>query len=169
MSNIKCDWSWSDRFIPAIKQAVGPYLLATAPLEVDRHEATDLIVLRNTGQSIAARVRRGNYWQRFQHQITIRVKRDSGSRTEFRKIAEGFGDLFFYAFASPGDDPSFASWKLIDLKAFRGHLILNCEQIKTGEQDNGDGTYFRWFDLRSFPDSPKLVIASHGEQVPDSQ
>ena len=55
------------------------------------------------------------------------------------------------------------AWSLIDLRAFRAGLIrnrLNQQQIVMGDQRNADGTSFKWFDARSFPTDPPLVVAS---------
>ncbi|WP_299860273.1 hypothetical protein [uncultured Roseobacter sp.] len=54
------------------------------------------------------------------------------------------------------------SWWLIDLKAFRAALIRSGRHgynVVCGEQTNPDGTRFAWFDIRSFPSEPPLVVA----------
>ena len=55
-----------------------------------------------------------------------------------------------------------AHWWLIDLRAFRAALIRHANgghRITMGDQVNPDGTWFKWFDIRSFPPSPALVVA----------
>ncbi|MEL6840689.1 MAG: hypothetical protein AAFP85_15465, partial [Pseudomonadota bacterium] len=55
------------------------------------------------------------------------------------------------------------SWYLIDLNAFRAGLIrqvTNGHRIRSGDKRNPDGTAFKWFDIRSFPPEPRLVVAS---------
>ena len=55
-----------------------------------------------------------------------------------------------------------ASWCLLDLKAFRAGLIRQAQNgypIRWGNKRNADGTAFKWFDIRSFPSEPPLVVA----------
>ncbi len=55
------------------------------------------------------------------------------------------------------------AWWLIDLRAFRSALIrnrVNAPQFQMGDLRNADGTRFKWFDVRSFPAEPPLVVAS---------
>lgn len=165
MSSVQKDWQWSERYLPAIRAIVGAYLLQPAPLAVDRHQATDLMVLHNKAHTVAARIRQGQYLDRYGDQFTLRAKRDSGSKTEYSKIAEGWGDLFFYGFTDPRSQSALKAWRLIDLRAFRTHLILSPGSLKTGETSNGDGTYFKWFDLKSFPHDPPILISSNEVQA----
>jgi len=37
--------------------------------------------------------------------------------------------------------------------------MANTPQIVMGDQANADGTRFKWFDVRSFPAEPPLVVA----------
>ena len=51
---------------------------------------------------------------------------------------------------------------MIDLRAFRAGLIrqaANGWPIRSGDKANSDGTCFKWFDIRSFPKEPRLVVA----------
>tara|TARA_R110000787_G_scaffold85770_2_gene182809 strand:- start:586 stop:1125 length:540 start_codon:yes stop_codon:yes gene_type:complete len=53
--------------------------------------------------------------------------------------------------------------RLIDLRAFRAGLMrnwINAQQIVMGDQKNADETQFKWFDIRSFPAVPPLVVAA---------
>jgi len=157
---VRRDWDWSNRFVPAIKRLVGPHLLTPAALEQDAHEATDLIVLVARDMRIAARVRRQGYADSFPYEFTIRARRDSGAVTELEKIVNGWGDWFFYGHADNFD--GFSLWWLIDLHSFRAALIRNSNngtKLRFGDKPNGDGTFFKWFDLRSFPSTPPILIA----------
>ena len=161
MPDYRSDRVWSDQFIPQIKQIVGPLLLDTAPLDVDAREATDLLVFSARDMRIAARVRRSGFADRYPFEFTIRAHRDSGATTELAKIVDGWGDWLFYGHDS--GNGAFCLWWLIDLHAFRAALIrqaTNGTRLKTGDKANGDGTYFKWFDLRSFPAHPPILIAS---------
>jgi hypothetical protein len=157
---IKNDWNFSDRFIPAIRQIVGPLLLDVAPLEIDRNQATDFIVLRAKNLMIASRVRRPSYRSGYEDQFTLRSRRSSGTKTELEKIILGNGDWYFYGFSNPSSQDEISCWRLIDLHALRAHLIRNPEKIVRGEKTNQDGSSFSWFDLKSFPSEPPILIAS---------
>lgn len=159
------DRAFSDLYIPAIKSAIGPYLLEPSPFEVDANQAADLVVLRAKNVLIACRVRRPGYLPRFDNQFTLRCHRDSGATTEEAKIIDGWGDWMFYAHAHPDlNIKNFCRWFLIDLSAWRAHLIRKekRDHIRAGRMPNGDGTYFRWYDVRSFVGEPELIIAEAG-------
>ena len=154
------NWDWSLQWLPQIRQIVGPLLLQQAPLEIDRKQATDLLVLNARDMRIAARVRRNEYFESFWPQFTIRCQLESGTETELSKIVNGWADWFFYGFADEGNN-SIPHWFVIDLDAFRAALIRNsAHKIYCGTQPNYDGSYFKWYDLRSFPEKPPLLIAA---------
>ncbi|WP_171180656.1 hypothetical protein [Ruegeria sp. HKCCD8929] len=152
---------WSDQFLPEIKRIIGTHILRAAPDPLDHFQATDLVMLDARDMRIAARVRRYGYAERYPHQFTIRAKVPSGAETELSKIVNGNGDWLFYGHAGP-DGQSLNSWQLIDLRAFRAALIRhgsNGTFIRMGDKQNPDGTCFKWFDTRSFPQCPPLVLA----------
>lgn len=157
------DRQWSDQFIPEIRRIVGPRLLVTSTLEQDREQAADLVVLRGKDVTIGCRVRRPGYADKYPGQFTIRSHRDSGARTELQKIVDGWGDWLFYGHA--GEGATIPVWMIIDLAAFRAHLIRDThkaqkKRIDWGTNKNGDGTSFTWFDATSFVGEPKLLIDS---------
>lgn len=158
------DRTWSDQFIPEIRRIVGPYLLQESSFEVDANQAADLVVLKARNMTIAARIRRHGYADRYPFEFTIRSKRDSGSKTELAKLMEGWGDWMFYAHASKSSN-LFDRWMLIDLSAWREHLLRTGYASQgwkhlAKNQSNGDGTYFVAFDVRKFP-SNLLIASSH--------
>ena len=154
------DRRWSDKFIPTIKRIVGPYLLEESSFMVDTKQAADLIVLNAKSLSIACRVRRYGFYERYPNQFTVRSKRDSGASTELEKIINGFADWMFYGHADRDGSANIPNWWLLDLTAWRSHMIRRDKQsIKYGQQKNGDGTEFVWFDIASFQGEPRLVIA----------
>ncbi len=153
--------SWSDQFIPDIRSIVGRHLLSVAPDHLDWHEATDLLMLDARDARVAARVRRPGFAHRYPHQFTIRAEAAYGGETELSKVVNGKGDLMFYGHA--GASGGLESWYFIDLYAFRAGLIrqaTNGHRIRSGDKRNPDGTAFKWFDIRSFPPEPRLVVAS---------
>ena len=112
------DKRWSDKFMPEIKQILGMYLIGEPPVEEDCERNTDLIVLKMEAVRIACRIRRNEYFQRYPEEITIRMKRPNGSKTELTKIIEGWGDYFFYGFADENES-HLCAWKLCKLNIFR--------------------------------------------------
>lgn len=158
----RSDRERADRFTPLIKQIVGPHLLVETPEEIDCKHAADLMIFIARDLRIAARIRNFHYLARYRYQFTIRARRDSGAETELSKIVNGWADWFFYGFADEAD-AQVLLWWLIDLHAFRAALIrdsMNGHALVSGDKSNGDGTYFKWFDLRSFPVRPSILIAS---------
>lgn len=151
---------WSDRYIPQIKSLVGSHLLQAAPDLLDQRHATDLLMLDARDMRIAARVRRPGYAERYPYDFTIRSRLPSGGETELAKIINGAGDWMFYGHASASGE-GFDKWWLIDLRAFRAGLVRYGEKgLRWGNKTNADGTRFTWFDLRSFPEYPPIVLAS---------
>ena len=154
--------AWSDRFLPHVKEIIGPHLLEVTPDQIDQQQAADLMVLTARDLRIAVRVRRPGFAERYPYQFTIRAKLDSGAKTELSKIVDGWGDWMLYGH-SDASEQRLSAWWLLDLHAFRAALIrhsTNGLKISCGNKPNGDGTHFKWFDVRSFPESPPLVIAS---------
>ena len=150
---------WSDRFLPQIKHIVGAHLLEAAPDPLDMLQATDLLMLDARDMRIAARVRRPGYASRYPHQITIRSGVPSGAETELSKIVNGKGDWLFYGHSN-ANQTAVDRWYLIDLNAFRAGLIrYGSKGLHWGTKCNPDGTRFTWFDIRSFPADPPLVVA----------
>lgn len=153
--SFETDFRWQAQFIPAIKQIVGPLLLATASYEQDAKEATDLVVLRADGLRIGCRVRRPGYDKRYPWDFTIRYHRETGSETELAKIQDGWCDWLFY-----GHAPTLHRWFVVNLDSFRHHLAFNLWPIKYEDKPNGDGTWLRAYNVTSFPDKPPITIAS---------
>lgn len=154
--------NWSDKFLPEIKDLVGRHLLETAADPFDQIQATDLMMLEARDMRVAARVRRPGYALRYPHQFTIRSTVSSGAQTELSKIVNGHGDWMFYGHSNPSQT-GLDAWWLIDLRAFRAALIrhrANSSQIIMGDMANPDGTRFKWFDVRSFPAEPPLILAA---------
>ena len=163
MNEFRRDYDWQMRFLPAIKNLVGPRLIEPAPFEIDTKEATDMLVLTARDMRVGCRVRRAGYADRYPWQFTLRSKRDSGAKTELEKIIEGWGDWLFYGHAEHDELPSLARWFLIDLHAWRAQAIKSKKTAgNPAKRSNGDGTHFVAFDLRYFrPQPPIVVAASH--------
>ena len=157
------DRSWSAIFIPEIKWIVGQFLIEEATFVDDALNATDLIILKARDMRIACRMRRREYADRYPYDFTLRSKRDSGSRTELEKIVNGLGDLMFYGFAKDDVQGGIRRWMLIDLAAWRAHLIRNLllrRKIADQNKSNKDGTGFVAFDIREFRGDPPLIVSA---------
>jgi hypothetical protein len=164
------DRTWSDLYIPALKQIVGPLLLDEAPLEHDMQQATDLIVFTARDMRIGCRVRRPGYAGRYPWQFTLRSRRDSGATTELTKIIDGWGDWLVYTHADiDSRAPRLSHWLVLNLNVFRAQMIRSWalrEHTRTQQIPNGDGTYFVPYDVRAL--SPDLVVAS-SHRVPRAE
>ena len=152
MSGYPQDRSFSDRYIDAIKLIVGPRLLQVASFEQDVSEATDLIMLQARPLDIACRVRRPGFAALYPDEFTLRSRRPSGGATELDKIIDGHGDWLFYGHAIENTGNGIIDpWHLIDLAAFRSHLIRGGGLSGRNEKRNADGTGFSVFSLKDFP------------------
>jgi len=161
LAAVRRDKGWGDKFEPRVRELIGPHLLSTAPLHRDWYEATDLMGLRGHDLQIAVRVRRHGPAQAAQwvRTFSLRSHRDTGTKTELSKIVDGWGDWLFYGHATR-DERDITPWFLIDLDAFRAHLIRRtAHRIRMGVIQNGDGTGFSWFDVDTFASTPKLLVA----------
>ena len=161
MKRFEKDKSWSDRFLPTIREIVGPMLLTTAPLELDRIEATDLMILAAKDIRIACRIRRPGYVDKYGHEFTMRSQLHiSGGKTEIQKIADGFGTWMFYGHAMTYESHLLRQWMIIDLDVWRGRIKQDLQRCRWGEKRNRDQeTSFIWFDARSFPPDPPILVA----------
>lgn len=161
------DREWSDGYMPAVRQLVGPLLLVPAPLERDVKEATDLIVMRARDMTIAVRLRRPGYSNKYPGQFTIRSDRASGVKTELAKIVEGWGDWLFYGHTD--GHIGIPEWTVVDLHQLRASFIrlpnlLHAPDGKaSGKRSNGDGTSFFWFDANRLP--PEVVVAASNRRT----
>ena len=166
MPSYRQDREWSDRFIPEMQRIIGPFLLKPSPFAIDAHQATDLVVMKAEGLSVACRVRRPGYYNQYRHEFTVRSCRDSGTETELSKLYNGFADWMFYAHASDdcdhAEEPGFKAWMLINLDSFRSQMITYSSRIQSFKKSNQDGTHFVSFDIRSFRPHPPLLIGQHG-------
>ena len=148
----------SDAFLPEIKRILGEHLISEAPFEEDAERNTDLIVLRLEAIRIACRIRSHEYLKNYSDEFTIRAGRPSGTKTELTKIIEGWGDYFFYGFASE-DRSRLVQWILGDLRAFRlyyNRCLYKGERPGKSKNNIDGSSDFLAFRHRDIPD---FVIA----------
>lgn len=160
MNGWEKDKQASDIFIPEIKQILGLYLIGEANREEDQERNTDLIVLKMETIRIACRVRDKKYMDKYSNEFTIRCRRPSGTKTELKKIIEGWGNYFFYGFGCK-DSGELIMWKLADLNVFR--LAYNRFLFKgkkyTEIQNHDESSSFMAFPWSDFPEN--LVFCSY--------
>lgn len=167
MTDFDTNFSFQERFFPAVARLVGPHLIRPADIEMDRKQATDYLNLKAADMRIAARVRRPEY-SSFHREFTIRSY-CHGFRTEWDKVIEDeMGDWMFYGHAT-GKGIEVNPWFLIDLDVLRGlYEDYGDQVIKIKDKPNGDGTRFHVFEpgylLRTFG-RPIVVAWSFGGKV----
>ena len=153
----KANKSWSDKFIPHIKELIASELLrhqiSIAGIVDDSEKATDLIVMRAADIRIACRVRREAYQNKYSDEFTIRSRLTSGAKTELAKIMEGFGDYFVYGFSGK-DVGRIYHWTIANLAIFR-----KCNLQPIRELPNTDGrTWLAVYEWSQFPSN--FVVSS---------
>lgn len=162
MRSFENDKARVDRFEPEIKRILGEHLIATADFERDTKQATDLLVLHLNPISVACRVRFFDWIGQYGDEFTIRAERPNGTRTELRKIYEGWCDYGFYSFADPSDE-RVCRWTLYSLNIFRDAikampsdgLPFVQKHIHSTHDGSAKFAAFRWDE---FPD--EMVVAS---------
>lgn len=160
MRSYEADKRRVDRFEPEIKRIVGEHLIATADANVDRRQATDLLVLEIKPLTIACRVRTHGYLRNFANEFTIRAGRPNGRPTELSKIVDGWCDYGFYSFADEHDE-CIAAWTLYRYDVFRATLVRRrnlVERIADAIPNEDGSSTFVAFEWTEFP--PEMVVAA---------
>ena len=154
------DFQWGQRFLDEVIQIIAPIILRPAPYEDDAFRNTDLMVLNAANESrIGVRIRRPDYWPQYADEFTIRSGRHNGTKTELRKILEGWGRYFFYGIADDAEE-HLRCYFLGDLNVFRGyfvdHVVRYSGAVPGVEKSNHDGSsVFRVFKIADMPSHPE--------------
>lgn len=140
-SDTKEDWAFADLFFDSISNITKNQMNVTdikiAPNELDIERATDYL-LNIDNLHMACRIRELWYHKEY-GDITIRSWRKSGATTELEKLAEGFGDIYFYGWGNP---PTVSYYEIIDLHKCRPLIKIRYNLLKQGklhEISNPDG------------------------------
>lgn len=149
MRTFEIDKKWADKFNKQVKSIVGPLLLEEADFKTDAERVGDFSLVSRAGTTIACRIRKYSYLNRYKNEFTIRSHRDSGAKTEMAKIVDGYGTWFFYGFCDEKEENILCA-RILDFIAFRGRLIRRERDLWT-TRDNGDGTRFLSFKIEDFP------------------
>jgi hypothetical protein len=175
-NNWQTDKRWSDKFLPEIKQLLGLYLIGEPPIEEDCERNTDLMVLKMEAVRIGCRVRRHTtekgypVFDKHKDEFTIRYSRPSHVKCELTKIIEGWGDYFFYAFATK-DETGLNQWVLCRYRVFRiwfnRYLAIHAGRMPGVLQKNGDkSSDFYAYKLRDMPKDFVVASSWDGEDLP---
>jgi hypothetical protein len=156
--NYRDNRKWSDQYLPSVIKLCG-YLFAERIFTIstpdeDMMRCSDLTWLKASDlelPSIAVRIRRPRFWEKYPFDFTLRARLSNGFKTEFEKIVvDGYGDILIYAHADSSVNRKLAHYWIIDLNLFR-HYVNDGNIPKPKEIGNGDGTYFYPFDVRHMP------------------
>jgi hypothetical protein len=122
--NWRHDKQRADIFMPHIKMILGKLFICEAPVKEDQEQATDLMVFTVTPFTVGCRMRDTDkgYLKKYPFDVTFRRARPSGMKSEIDKIAEGWGDFYFYGFGSFSTG-KIEAYSVLDLKAFRSQMI----------------------------------------------
>lgn len=148
MNDWRADKKWSDRFLKEIKAILGVHLIGEPPKEEDAERNTDLMVLGMGAVRIGCRIRQAKFASLYHDEFTIRSSRPSGAKTELQKLAEGWGDYFFYGF-SDHQGRKLSRWTLADMRVFRRHFEAVSFLSKSNLDRSSGFAAFKWLD---FPD-----------------
>lgn len=150
------DKAKADLFEPEAKRVLADHFIRPATAVEDATEATDLKVFSVAPLTVAWRNRGARYLDGYPYDITIRVSRPLGTKTEWDKIVDGWGHVFLYSFGDPST-LRFVAWRLIDLDALRAQLIRGPALKYIDKPNRDNSSNLRAIDTRSFADG--VVIA----------
>jgi hypothetical protein len=176
MSGWKDDWevdkAWADPYMPAVKRAIGEALITEAPLEEDISHNTDLMMpglrvlqTRSIGVDtgivrIGVRIRRPGVYENYGDEFTIRAARaTTGRTTEWKKIMDGWGHLFFYGHGEE-DGVTLAAWGLGRLDVFREYCWRHGGKLHARKENSDwEDTRFAVFKWRQLP--REFILGEH--------
>lgn len=149
MRNYVSDREWADKYYPQIRDILNVVFgtlidISPSTQEEDNKRAIDYKVINMDKVSVGCRLRKGtNYFYKY-NDVTFRMSRPNGYKTELSKIREGFPDWYLYCWVNSFDFLS--HWVIIDMAEFRKpETIDNPDTVST----NKDGTKFAGFKLQS--------------------
>ena len=166
MASFREDFLWQMDIISQVRALLGQQVWKISDDTKDQKEACDLILQAKDGTSVAVRLRRDGYKEKYRDEFTIRCQRSNGTKTELAKILEGYADWMFYGHTESG---KIVSWMLIDLDAFRfivrfkSYLLTHPDEERSGRKDNRDGrTSFLWFNAVELSRHHSRLIIARG-------
>lgn len=163
------DKAWADRYEPVVKKIlkanVGEMVAIDAAIDFeDQKQATDMVVRVPAG-AVALRIRKDTT----KRDLTLRSRRTSGAKTEYRKIVkDGFARWYLYAWT---DGDRIVDWMLLDLDKFRACRVGVAKIPFTelcGEIANRDRETAFYFWPRKYLRDWGMVVAEHSNAVNQS-
>ena len=137
-------------FFPQVQRHLAPLIIAPTDYQDDA-DGSDIII---KNRAIALRGRGLYYFLTFPHDVTLRLWRESGARTDWAKyIVGGKNDWLFYYFA---DEASAEIVKCVTIDLHVLRELIAAGSVRYEDKDNGDGTSFRAIDTRSL--DPRAFI-----------
>ena len=168
---------FSESHYDFVKEKCSPLLITNSPFELDTTKAADLITMIKGEYHIGVRIRREQYKPQFGYQFTLRgrsFEEQAGHwlphphKSEYQKVKEGCMDYFFYGF---GDGEKCSLWYPLDMEVFREHIqgkerkLIHKGVKETTVQNGQRRVEFVWYDVRTFPKRPALIVRA-SESVP---
>jgi len=150
---IQRDKEWADSYFPQIREILKGVFeslidVQEASIEEDIKQATDYKIVNVANFSIGCRIRK-DYDNLFKYgDVTFRLSRPSGSKTEMQKFREGKPDWYFYGWVN--SDSKISHWVVLDMDKIRENNILDSpDNIRS----NRDGTKFAGFKIHRLSDN----------------
>ena len=154
-SSFANNFFYQSRFMPEVKTLLAKHILREGTFTEDTKDCTDLTIAKNKVLSIACRIRRHGFYDRYPYEFTIRKSCPSKAKTEFEKIISGLCDIYFYGHASKYNN-LISHYYILDMDVFRKTLILanddKKKKIYQSQQWNKGENSFYAFDVRDFPE-----------------
>jgi hypothetical protein len=147
-----------------VKSLLGQALFTASSTEQDLNDAADLVFSLGGRSDTAVRIRKPDYFEKYQFEVTLRSGNNGCAKTEIDKIIDGKGDWMFYGFGAE-DGCNMKAWSVLDLDAFRAAMIRR-KLTPVAKRNNRDRTLFDAFDLRQMLDKePRIIVASSFEAL----
>lgn len=143
------DREWSDSYIDQVckicKKALKSKGIKVSNPSDDSFRATDLFTAE--GVTIAVRIRKDEYIDKFKDEFTVRVgrPRTGEDQGELKKIKRGFGDYMLYGFI---EQKKIVHWTLIDLSKFREYLDSDDYEMPTKISNKDGSSWFSPFKIK---------------------
>jgi len=110
------DRAIEDKFSTIIKNILGNFFITKQDID-DLEKGKDFAIYHIQPFSVAVRLRRFDYFQKYRDEFTVRWSRPSGVRTEIDKIRDREVQYFMYGFLSLRED-RIIQYFIADLKYF---------------------------------------------------
>jgi len=134
-----------NKIIEILKNELGEEIRLATETE-DMEQATDLVSKSGLRISVRCRKQRFESLQDLSLRYELKTKAGTIQKTEFEKLLQGRGDIYFYCYVKP--DGELSSFKIMAIDEIREQLRGIKQTIEAGRNgtfqilDNGDGSKF---------------------------